>query len=88
MSARKDSKRRFFVWGLIVILGVAHYDFWYWSDKSVVFGFMPIGLFYHALISLLAGICWALVVKYAWPAWIEDWASGDDEAANAGPKDS
>ena len=83
MSSGRDSRKKVFVWGLIFILGVVHYDFWYWSDTSVVFGFMPVGLFYHALISLLVGVCWALVVRYAWPDWIEEWAEEEDNRAFA-----
>ena len=68
------------VWGLVILLGIIHYDFWYWDDASLVFGFMPIGLFYQALISLAAGIVWALAVKYAWPSHVEEWADQDDLA--------
>lgn len=70
------------VWGLVVILFIAHYDFWYWSDTSIVFGFMPIGLFYHAWISIFAAIIWALAVKYAWPSELEEWADQDDESSS------
>ena len=67
-------------WGLVVVLAILHHDFWYWGDGSLVFGFMPIGLFYQALISVAAGIAWALVVTYAWPTWVEEWAeAGEDE---------
>lgn len=77
-------------WGFIVILAIAHYDFWYWDDRTLLFGFMPIGLFYQGMISLLAGFGWFMVVKFAWPTAIEEWAdeptaqsaegsAGDDE---------
>ena len=55
-----SSPARKIVWGLVVVLAIAHYDFWYWDDGSLLAGFMPIGLFYHALISVLAAIVWAL----------------------------
>ena len=67
------------VWGLVILLGILHYDFWYWDDASLVFGFMPIGLFYQALISLAAGVVWAMAVKWAWPARIEEWADQHEE---------
>ena len=76
--------KRKVVWGLVVVLGVAHYDFWYWDDATLVFGFMPIGLFYQALISVLAGVCWFLVIKHAWPAHVEEWASADEEDEGSG----
>ncbi len=83
MSRVEASRKSTLVWSLVVLLGVAHYDFWYWLDTSLVFGFLPIGLFYHALISLLCGVAWALVVKYAWPSHIEEWAGAEDEPTAA-----
>ena len=66
--------RRKLAWGFVALLGILHYDFWYWGDRTLAFGFMPVGLAYHALISILAGVAWALVVKYGWPTHIEQWA--------------
>ena len=66
-------------WGLIAVLAVLHYDFWYWDDRSLVFGFVPVGLFFQALISVGAAATWALVVRFAWPSHIEEWAEGEDE---------
>lgn len=56
------------VYGLIVLLAVLHQDFWWWDDSdTLVLGFVPIGLAYHAAVSLAAGILWALAVKHCWP---------------------
>ena len=56
------------VYGLILILAVLHQDFWWWDDSdTLVFGFVPVGLAYHACVSLAAGVLWALAVKYCWP---------------------
>ncbi len=75
MSANQKRK---LVWGLVLVLGVVHYDYWYWTDTTLVFGFMPTGLFFHAMISIAAGLTWALVVKHAWPDHLEEWANADD----------
>ena len=32
------------IWILVVLLGVLHYDFWYWDDPTLVAGFVPVGL--------------------------------------------
>jgi len=57
------------IYGLIILLVIVHQDFWWWDDSdTLVFGFMPIGLAYHAGISLAAAALWALAVKYCWPA--------------------
>ena len=73
-----------FVWGLVLALAVLHYDFWYWDDRTLVFGFMPIGLAYHAGFSLVGGLAWFLAVRFAWPSELEAWA---DELEDAAPAD-
>ncbi len=60
------------VYGFIVLLALLHQDFWWWDDSdSLVFGFVPVGLAYHALLSLAAGVLWALAVKFCWPADVD-----------------
>ena len=59
---------RRFVYGLIVILAILHQDFWWWDDSDMlVMGFIPIGLAYHAAISVAATVLWAMAVVYCWP---------------------
>jgi hypothetical protein len=57
----------------VVVLYVLHQDFWFWREaRPLVFGFLPIGLFYHAAFTVAsAGVLW-LLVKVAWPAHLED----------------
>ncbi len=58
---------------LILALAVLHHDFWWWNDaETLVFGFLPIGLAYHAGVSLVAGGLWALAVRYCWPCGLDD----------------
>lgn len=52
---------------LVVVLLILHQDNWFWNDDTLVFGFMPIGLLWHALISIGASLTWALATKIAWP---------------------
>jgi hypothetical protein len=75
-----------FAWALVALLAIVHYDFWNWDNRSLVFGFMPTGLFFQALISVGAAIAWALVTKFAWPAHIEEWADqpADQPAGTTG----
>lgn len=60
------------IWLLVAILLIAHQDFWFWNDARLVFGFIPIGLFYHACLSLAAGLMWFFVCTVAWPADLDD----------------
>ncbi len=64
---------------LAIALAILHQDFWNWDSDALVFGFMPIGLFYHACYSLAAVCLWALTIKIAWPRHIEDWAEGGED---------
>jgi hypothetical protein len=67
---------------VFIVLGALHQDVWNWDkgDKPEdwVFGFMPIGLAYHATYSIIAATFWALVTKFAWPHKLEEWAEGGD----------
>jgi len=65
---------------LAIALFILHQDWWLWADGELVLGFVPIGLAYHALFSILAGVVWALAVKFAWPSDIEAWAGVTDDA--------
>lgn len=57
---------------LVVALYLLHQDYWFWNSANpMVFGFLPIGLFYHLIYTLVvAGAMW-LLVKLAWPAHLE-----------------
>jgi len=68
------------VWALVALLAIVHWDFWYWDDRTLVFGFLPIGLAYQALFSLACGLTWWLAVRFAWPGELEEWAAAGDEA--------
>ena len=63
-------KKKLF-WGALVVLMILHHDWWFWSDGTLLFGFLPVGLAYHAGISLAAGILWAVAVFYAMPEVFE-----------------
>ena len=57
---------------LILLLLILHQDNWFWADTSLVFGFMPVGLFYHACISIAASCVWFFAVKKCWPVKAEN----------------
>ena len=44
---------------------LAHQDFWNWTRvEPLLFGFLPIGLWYHAAYSLLASAVMWLLVRF------------------------
>ena len=53
-------------------LYLLHQDFWFWSAaRPLVFGFLPVGLFYHAVYSLAVAVLMWSLVRFAWPAHLE-----------------
>lgn len=77
-------------WGAVILTGIIHFDFWAWDDDTLVFGFVPSALAFHAALSVMAAISWALVVRFDWPDNVEAWAvEGDSEReSDAGPSET
>jgi hypothetical protein len=55
----------------VVVLYALHQDFWFWRSSHLVFGFIPIGLFYHGMYSVAAALLMWLLVTFAWPSHLE-----------------
>ena len=68
-----------FLLGLLVVgVYLLHQDFWNWQRyEPLVFGFVPVGLAYHAGYSLVAAVTMATLVRFAWPKHLEE---ADDPA--------
>ena len=56
---------------LVFVVYILHQDYWNWGDKTLVFGFLPVGLAYHAGYAFLAAFMMWMLVKFAWPEQIE-----------------
>src|SRR5688572_7413968 len=57
----------------VILLYVLHQDFWFWREaRPLVFGFLPIGLFYHAAFTVATSAVLWLLVKVAWPSHLEE----------------
>ncbi len=70
--------KRKWIWFLpIVVLAVLHQDNWWWASTDLVMGFVPIGLAWHAMISLGAGLGWWLVILFAWPTSVDEVEEAD-----------
>lgn len=68
----RSSVRALILGGLVALFYGLHQDVWYWrSARPFVFGFLPIGLFYHAVFTLACSVLMWLLVTYAWPAHLE-----------------
>ena len=56
---------------VIVVLGL-HQDLWNWTNRTLIFGILPMGLAYHALYCVIASVTMFLLVTFAWPQHLED----------------
>ena len=66
-----------------IALYLLHQDFWFWrAARPLVFGFIPIGLFYHACYTVATAIVMWLLAKHAWPSHLEEGA--EDGASGRG----
>jgi hypothetical protein len=66
---------KYVVWTLIALLIVLHQDVWFWDDRRLVFGFLPVSLAYHMALSLAAAAVWYLATIFAWPVRDEEEAA-------------
>ena len=62
---------KYVVVALIVLLAILHQDFWWWDSRQTLFGFLPIGLAWHAGISIAAGLVGLLAVTTCWPTHLD-----------------
>jgi hypothetical protein len=57
---------------VIALVATLHQDFWFWREaRPLVFGFMPIGLFYHAVFTLACAVLMWWLVSTMWPTHLE-----------------
>lgn len=64
--------KAFLLTTVVAALAVLHQDFWNWrATNPLAFGFMPVGLFYHACYAVACSLLMAVLVRFAWPAELE-----------------
>ena len=72
---------------LALVVYLLHQDCWNWKEyKPLIFGFLPVGLAYHAGFSIIAAIMMAVFVKWAWPKHLEDVQPHNDDKRQDQPK--
>lgn len=66
----------------LVIFYVLHQDWWLWREpRPLVFGVLPIGLFYHAAYTVAVSILLAALVRVFWPRHLESSAAPAHKAS-------
>ena len=69
---------------IVVALYILHQDFWYWrTAHPLLFGFIPIGLTYHAGFALVTSLVMWLLVSKAWPAHLDEESEHGDGAQDS-----
>ena len=58
---------------IVCALYLLHQDSWFWGTAHpLAFGFLPIGLTYHAGYTVLTALVMWLLVRCAWPSKLEE----------------
>ena len=59
-------------WLVVAVMYVLHQDLWFWRvARPLVFGFLPIGLAYHAAYTIAVSVVLAWLVKRHWPSHLD-----------------
>jgi len=65
---------------MVITIYLLHQDFWNWRKADpLVFGYLPIGLAYHAAYSVLASAMMWILVKLAWPRELDEMEAADHD---------
>lgn len=68
--------RRLLLALVIAALYALHQDAWFWREaRPLVFGFLPVGLAYHALYCMAVSLIMWTLTRVVWPAHLERSAS-------------
>jgi hypothetical protein len=71
---------KFVIVAMVALLVVIHQDVWNWHRiEPLIFGFIPVGLAWHTMISLFAAFLAAMMVRFCWPALVEAMESAPDK---------
>lgn len=72
MSNSSLKTGRLIIAALVLLLMILHQDNWNWNNSNLMFGFIPVTLFYQMCISMGASAVWFLATKIAWPEDLEE----------------
>jgi hypothetical protein len=60
-------------WVVVALVYLLHQDLWFWrAARPLVFGFLPIGLAYHAAYTIAVSVVLAWLVERHWPSHLGD----------------
>ena len=82
----KTEMIRLILYFALLVMAALHQDFWNWRDASLVFGFLPVGIAYHAAYTIIAALLMWLLAKFAWPAHLEQEVASATPSEDAGSR--
>ena len=57
---------------IVLALFALHQDVWFWNDATpLVFGVLPVGLFYHVAYTIVTAVVMAVLVGTCWPRHLD-----------------
>ncbi len=59
--------KKWFVIVAILILLIAHQDYWQWERNDLILGFVPYNMAYHIGVSVVTAVVWIIVCFCFWP---------------------
>jgi hypothetical protein len=68
--------RRLLLLVVVIALYALHQDVWFWrAARPLVFGFLPVGLAYHAAYCVAVALLMWVFTRVAWPSHLESAAA-------------
>ena len=57
---------------VVTVFYLLHQDFWFKDQaRPLIFGLLPVGLFYHVCYTVAVSFLMWVLIRYAWPANLE-----------------
>lgn len=57
---------------IVALLFALHQDVWFWREaRPLVFGVVPVGLFYHAAFTVVTALALLWLVHLIWPSHLD-----------------
>lgn len=66
---------RWILYLLLILIYLLHNDLWFWHNPGIVLG-LPVGLLYHILYCVFSSFVLYILVKSAWPKYLQESKDG------------
>jgi O-antigen ligase len=64
---------------IIAAMYALHQDIWFWGEaRPLVFGILPVGLFYHAAFTMVTPLALLGLVRLIWPSHLDPDGRSDE----------